>query len=150
MCATGLPTVSSLMEPLVGLAAALVVTEDDESFLHAFATLRRDSLSKVNQDELAAMCARNDYDVKFTEILHKIASVGSEPEPTTRMDVLLGRLASNSWGDACTAGVWSEHADALRAWSSQAYGKVGASLPARVRHLIPASVRDCVRDWLAA
>jgi hypothetical protein len=149
MCATGLPTVSSLMEPLVGLAAALVVAGDDESFLDAFSTLGRDSLTEAGRDELAAVCAHNDYDVKFAEILRKIMTVGNAPEPTTQMDLLLSRLGRDSWTSACTTSESRERADVLRARASLAYGGLGARLPARIRHVIPVSVRDRIRDWLA-
>ena len=149
MCATGLPVVSSFMEPLAGLAAALVVADDDTFFLEAFATLRRASMTEPQRDELAAVCARNDYDVKFAEILRKVASVGTAREATTRIDVLLDRLGHESWRVACATSVRSELADELRARASHAYGRLGALLPARVRHAIPESVRDRVREWLA-
>lgn len=149
MCATGLPTVSSFMEPLVGLAGALVVADDDESFLNAFDTVRRASMTEPQRDELAAVCARNDYDVKFDEILRKIASVGIQSEPTTRMEVLLEHVGRDGWVDACTISARRELADSLRARASHAYGALGARLPARVRQAIPESVRDRVREWLA-
>ena len=151
MCATGLPTVSSFMEPLVGLAAALFVADDAGSFLDAFATLDRASLTHPQRDELAALCAANDYDVKFAEILRRVASAGTEPEATTRMDSLLAHLGRDAWTAAgTTTSAHREFADVLRARASHAYGALGALLPPRLRHAIPASVRDRLRDWLAA
>jgi len=89
--ATGLPVVSTLMEPLVGLADALVVAENGGAFVETFGTLGRDALTGAQRAELAALCARNDYDVKFAEILQKLASFGDGREAGTRLEPLLHR-----------------------------------------------------------
>lgn len=149
MCATGLPVVSTLMEPLVGLAEALVVAENGGAFLDAFATLGRNAVTHAQRDELAALCARNDYDVKFAEILQKLASLGDEGEASTRLEPLVHRLGRDAWEAACKTSVFGAAIDVGAAVAASVYGKLGETLPTSVRHAIPPSIRDRIRQRVA-
>jgi hypothetical protein len=144
MCATGLPVVSSLMQPLAGLATALVVADDDATFLATFAKLRRSSVTPRERDELAALTARNDYDVKFAEIVGAITAL-PVGEPQTQLDPLISRMGRESWKMALAPRGISLAARWFAAVAGPLYSAVGNLLPARVRHAIPESLRDKVR-----
>jgi glycosyltransferase involved in cell wall biosynthesis len=143
MSATGLPIVASRMEPLVGLAAAIVIAEDEASFLDAFATANRESLTQSDRDELASVCRRNDYDVKFADVLRRLQSI-DEGEPHTRIDVLVERLGLDA-AEPTRARHPRNGLDALSALAAKVYGNLGERLPPRFRQGIPKAMRDRVR-----
>ena len=89
MGATGLPVVSSLMKPLVGLAAAVVVTSSPEGFLAAFTGTGRAMLSPAALAELKAVSSANDYDRKFEQILQALEQRVPWQPVTTRVDRLI-------------------------------------------------------------
>jgi glycosyltransferase involved in cell wall biosynthesis len=149
MCATGLPVVSSLMEPIAGLARALVVARDDREFLEAFATTQRNAMTDSQRDELKALCDRNDYDLKFAEILRTLDSLGGEQQISTRLDHLIERLGRDSWAAACRATLFGVATDVAAALAARGYSTLGETLPASVRYSIPASVRERVRRRIA-
>ena len=92
MCATGLPVVSSLMKPLLGMADGLVVTSSADEFLAAFAKTSRANLSAAALAELKAVSSANDYDVKFEQIVKALDEHVKEPRVTTRVDRLIDAL----------------------------------------------------------
>jgi hypothetical protein len=145
MCATGLPAVSSLMEPLVGLSSALVVAEDDIAFLAAFAELSRSSMTAQQREELTALAARNDYDLKFAEIVAALRPFARVGQPETRLDPLVSRIGLESWEDALTLRGTTLAAQCFAAVAGPLYSATGNLLPASVRHAIPETLRDRVR-----
>ena len=92
MCATGLPIVTSLMKPLLGMAAGLVVTSSPDEFVEAFSRTSRAALSPADLYELSALSAANDYDKKFDQILAALRERVNEPRATTRVDRLIEAL----------------------------------------------------------
>jgi glycosyltransferase involved in cell wall biosynthesis len=96
MCATGLPTVSTFMEPIAELASALIVAPDDASFLAAFAETSRDRLTPAQQSELAAVCAANDYDHKFDLVVAELESVCPDGS-SSRVDRFIAALGKEAW-----------------------------------------------------
>jgi glycosyltransferase involved in cell wall biosynthesis len=99
MGATGLPVVSSLMKPLLGMAAALVVTSTADQFIEAFARTSRARLSESQARELSAVSSANDYDNKFEQILTELDRRIADPTPSTRVDVLSAALGAE-WTDS--------------------------------------------------
>jgi len=99
MCATGLPVVSTLMKPIVGLAEGLVVVRDHEEFLEKLSFTSRTSLTNSQKEEMSRVCQQHDYDRKFAAVLsllHETATDTNTPE-TTRVDGLLVQLPANQW-----------------------------------------------------
>jgi hypothetical protein len=96
MSATGLPVVSSLMKPLLGMATGLVVTSTESEYVAAFASTSRATLSPLQAAELAAVSAANDYDEKFRHAVEALDERAREPQPTTRVDRLIAALGP-SW-----------------------------------------------------
>jgi hypothetical protein len=99
MCATGLPVVSSLMKPLLGMAGALVVTSAADEFIEAFARTSRAHLSESQAAELNAVSSANDYDRKFEQILTELDRHITDYTPSTRVHVLSAALGAE-WTDA--------------------------------------------------
>jgi glycosyltransferase involved in cell wall biosynthesis len=89
MGASGLPVVSSLMKPLVGLAAGLVVTSSADDFVDAFGRTSRATLSPAGLAELKAVSSANDYDHKFEQILEALEERTPGLPVTTRVDRLI-------------------------------------------------------------
>ena len=88
MAATGLPMASTLLEPLIGLAEAIRVTEDDENFLAA-THFTRSLLSENERSELLEVARRNDYAQKFAQVRGLVDSVAhQQPSPRTPLLVL--------------------------------------------------------------
>jgi len=94
MGASGLPVVSSLMKPLVGVAAGLVVTSSADEFLAAFERTSRATLSAAALTELKAVSSANDYDNKFEQILKALEERTRGLSVTTRVDELIDILGS--------------------------------------------------------
>jgi glycosyltransferase involved in cell wall biosynthesis len=92
MSATGLPTVSSLMKPLLGMAAGMVVTSSADEFVAAFARVSRANLPAADLAELNRVSSANDYDNKFEQILEALDQHVTEPRATTRVDRLIDVL----------------------------------------------------------
>lgn len=147
MGATGLPAVASRMEPLRGVADALVVTEDDDAFASAFLAIERGTLNAAQRTNLATVCAANDYDRKFEEVLRLVGTleVGG---PATRVDPLISHLEPAEWMDLCS-GYARSFASMRAAAYGAAYRAVGQLLPGPVRRAIPKALRDRARRRLA-
>jgi hypothetical protein len=94
MCATGLPVVSSMMKPLMGLAAGIAVTSNADEFLGAFAMTSRATLSPAQLKEMNSVSLANDYDNKFEQILAILEEYVIERKPVTRVDRLIEVLGS--------------------------------------------------------
>jgi glycosyltransferase involved in cell wall biosynthesis len=144
MGATGLPMVTSRMESLRGLASALVVADDDDAFVEALGFIGRSALRENDELELAAVCAANDYDLKFAEVVAQSSDLLSREAVSTRVDALIEHCGSAAWREACAARRCTA-AYVLRVLAAQLYSGVGQALPARLRRAIPESVRTKVR-----
>jgi glycosyltransferase involved in cell wall biosynthesis len=92
MSASGLPSVSSLMKPLLGIAAGIVVTSSADEFVAAFARVSRATLSVDGLDELNRVSSANDYDNKFEQIVEALDRHVTEGRPATRVDRLINVL----------------------------------------------------------
>jgi hypothetical protein len=115
MCASGLPVVSSLMKPLVGIASGLVVTSSAEEFIAAFAGTSRATLSPTQIAELSAVSSANDYDEKFQQVVAALDRSVREYSPATRVD---------RWID-CVASEWFAAEVRFSRWTNK-------SIPARI------------------
>ncbi len=92
MCATGLPVVSTLMKPLVGMTRGLVVTSTADEFLAAFASTSRATLSANQVADMIAVSSANDYDKKFQQVVAVLGQRTIGSQPTTRVDQMAEAL----------------------------------------------------------
>jgi glycosyl transferase family 1 len=106
MCATGLPVVSTLMKPLVGIAEGLVVTPSSDEFVAAFERTSRAGLSAPQVDELRTVSAANDYDIKFDQVLTQLEVRVNGSRPATRVDVLIDALGRDWFAAEMTFARW--------------------------------------------
>ncbi len=148
MSATGLPVVSTLMEPLVGLTPTLRVCDDDEEFLERLASTAR---SGVSADDAAAsleICAWNDYDRKFEEMERHLNEVVTGSTPVqTRIDSAISAIGVDRWREICNPG--PPRADFRRVVAAGAYSLAGNLIPRRVRRVVPSDLRDSIRRRFA-
>jgi glycosyltransferase involved in cell wall biosynthesis len=148
MAATGLPVVASRMDPIAGLASAIVVAEDDGEFLEAFTTLSRSSLSEHQRFELLEVAAANDYDRKFEQVVGYVT--GAIPQGRgvhTRLDDLLGNLGYESWRTSSRQIVrLTKPSLPWRAMLLAYEGFAKLVPPETRRRLIPAAIRDWARN----
>ena len=75
MLASGLPVVSTLMRPMVGLTDGLVVVDNATDFLETLGKLCRGALSQQAYAQMAALCQENDYDRKFEQVLGSLTRI---------------------------------------------------------------------------
>jgi hypothetical protein len=149
MCATGLPVVSTLMEPLVGLAEALVVARDNDAFVEAFAVTSRDVLTPSARSELTTVCSENGYDAKFRLASGLLrASTGTNQPVATRIDDLLLGFGPDAWGAACLTYQEASPHSIGRRLMLLSYSALGNSLPRSFRQRVPESVRNRLRRWV--
>jgi len=151
MAATGLPVVASRMEPIAGLASAIVVAENDELFLAAFSALSRSSTPDVQRLELLELAAANDYDRKFEQVVGHVASSIPEGRAAhTRLDELLADLGHDSWRESCTRIFDLAKPSILWRSALLAYDGFARVVPARTRHrLVPSALRRWARSRVA-
>jgi glycosyltransferase involved in cell wall biosynthesis len=153
MAATGLPVVASFMQPIVGLAAAIAVAEDDEGFLDSFAVLSRSTLASDERLELLRVAAANDYDLKFEQVVRHVRE--SIPEgrcAATRIDRLLANIGDESWRASCRRLFGLARPSLLwRAGALLAYDGFTSLVPVEARHrLVPAGLRRWARGRVDA
>jgi glycosyltransferase involved in cell wall biosynthesis len=148
MAASGLPLVSSHMEPIIGLASGIVVAEDDDRFLETLSSLSRATLTDGERLELVELAAQNDYDRKFAQVVAHVAdAIPDNRGSRTQLDDLLVDLGHDSWLAACMQ-VFRVGKPNL-AWRAVlvAYEGFARIVPAETRHrLIPAAVRSWARS----
>lgn len=151
MAATGLPVVASRMEPIVGLASAVSVAEDDEGFLRAFSSRSRATLSDGDRTELLEVAAASDYDRKFEEVVgHLVAALPAEGRVETRLDALVAALGHDSWRASCTRIAQLGRPPVLWRGLLLAYERLAEVIPDETRHLlIPSAVRRWARGRVA-
>jgi glycosyltransferase involved in cell wall biosynthesis len=142
MAATGLPVVSSRMKPIVGLASAIAVSEDERQFLASFGTFSRSTLTDDERLELLEVAAENDYDRKFDQVVTSvIASVPAGRGPHTRLDDLLSDLGYGQWAAGCTR-IFDRFSASPAVAFASVYARSAAILPARVRRVVPKWLKD--------
>lgn len=136
MAATGLPVVSTLMDPLVPLSPPLTVAWNKQQFVEA---LKRSGRNPQQAIQLRDLAAKNDYEKRFEDVVGNIAAmVADQPrEPSF----------------ARPAGV--ESLDALRNYCNAALYSPGAILGAAANYSfpflsagfdrLPLSLRDGIR-----
>jgi glycosyltransferase involved in cell wall biosynthesis len=147
MAATGLPVVASNMRPIVGLASAIAVAEDDQRFLDFFASLSRSALTDEERLELLEVAEANDYDRKFEEIVTCVAeSVPASGAARTRLDDLMLDLGFEPWAESCKRICNRFRASPGLAFSV-IYDKLSETLPASTRQLIPEWLKRQVRNF---
>jgi hypothetical protein len=150
MCATGLPVVSSLMKPLVGLADQLVVTTSEREFLEAFAKTSRARLSASQIAALKALSSTHDYDRKFEKILHTLDQAVTRTGPVTRLDRYV-EVLGNDWVEAeIRYSQWLAMPASERA-AGRLMGSLAFLLPTRLRRRLGAGrLRRAMRQWLGS
>ena len=150
MCATGLPVVSTLMKPLLGLAEALVVTSAADEFMEAFARTSRATLPESAAAELKAVSAANDYDRKFDSILAEVDRRVTWSEPGTRVD-RLAKVLGPEWEEAqIRYRRWLAMPAAQKA-AGRFMGSLAFLLPARIRRrLASGRLRAAMRQLLGS
>lgn len=146
MAGTGLPVVASHMQPIVGLAAAIAVAEDDGAFLESFASLSRATLTDEERLELLEAAAANDYDRKFEEVVdHVVGSIPVGGTAHTRLDDLLLALGHEPWRASC-----SRLFDRFRASPALAFSFVYETLaeiaPSGIHRLVPGWLKNRARN----
>lgn len=151
MAATGLPVVSTRMDPIAGLASAISVTLDDEAFLERFSSLDRSTLSETEKLELLEVAAANDYDRKFEEVTTSIMhAIPGDHGVRTRLDDLMTLLGHEPWRTSCRRIFNRAEASPFHRAFVLVYGTVARFLPERVRHLAPSGLRKRIHRRIAA
>jgi hypothetical protein len=146
MCATGLPVVSSLMKPLVGLAESVVVTSSANEFIAAYASTSRARLSASQSAELRSVSSANDYDLKFEAILDALDQRVTRSTPVTRVDALGPDYAENEIRYAR----WLAMPAAAKG-AGRLVGSLGLLLPVGLRRrLATGRLRAAVRQLLGS
>jgi glycosyltransferase involved in cell wall biosynthesis len=87
MAATGLPVVSTLMRPIVGLHPAIRVVADGNEFMAALEETGRSALGAEAGRSLVDLAREHDYDAKFAAVLGHLHERSLPGEPVTRYDV---------------------------------------------------------------
>ncbi len=151
MATTGLPVVSTLLEPLVGLTSGLRVTSSGDEFLTTFKTLGRATLTDSERIEMEKVCRANDYDAKFAHVCTLLgeAADGSTP-PTTRVDAAVSS-DPNAWRNEWIENMRSSFGpwEALgRHVFGAAYSRVGNTLPSSMRRRIPKQAKQLLKRAL--
>ena len=146
MAATGLPVVASHMQPIIGLASAIAVAEDDERFLNAFASISRSSLTEEERLELEEVAAANDYDRKFTQVVGCIVdSVPAGQGVHTRLDELMRSLGHQPWAASCTRIFNRFRISPVLAFAF-VYSVLAANLPEWFHRLVPSWVKEQIHS----
>ena len=96
MAATGLPVVSTYMEPLEAVADALSLERDPEAFLARVRERSRARLTEAESGRIREVARSHDYDRKFEAVLSLARSACHEP--SARLD----RLVVDGWGGEWT------------------------------------------------
>lgn len=146
MAATGLPVVSSRMQPIVGLASAIAVAQDDRQFLDFFGSVSRTALADEERLELLEVAAANDYDRKFEEVLTCVAdSIPADGALHTRLDDLLLDLGYEPWSASCSR-IFNRFRASPGLAFSVLYDRIAEISPTWLKPLIPAWLKRRVRD----
>jgi len=150
MCATGLPVVSTLMKPLLGMTEGLVVTSNDDDFMAAFAASSRVRMAESVAANMKAVSSANDYDHKFDDVLAALDSRVSRSQPVTRID-RLSEVLGQDWIDAeIRYARWLAMPASMRSLGRVA-GSLAMLLPTGVRRRLGASrLRAAVRQLLGS
>ncbi len=150
MSAACLPSVTTKMVALEGLATGLVVTEDEHAFLAALSTTGRSCLSVSQAAELRDVARANDYDAKFSRIAALAAAFGREGEPVTRIDIVTSEMGAEWMNTLLAAADEPRKAEllGLKLSMKQSLIEVVGRFPRRVRAVLPARLRHRVVRFL--
>lgn len=146
MAATGLPVVASKMEPIVGLASAIAVVEDDEAFLDSFKSLSRSTLSEEERRELLEVAAANDYDRKFEQVVACVTdAIPADGRLHTRLDDLMLDLGHEAWSQSCTR-IFNRFKPSAATPFTLLYERLAEASPAWAHQLVPAWLKRQARN----
>ncbi len=99
MLAAGLPVVSTMMRPLVGISNDLHVTEQSEDFLSVLSRVDRRHLSASQRDDMRQVAQQYDYESRFPIALAAIRdTVGNAPALRIRLKEFLEAAAERDLG----------------------------------------------------
>jgi glycosyltransferase involved in cell wall biosynthesis len=147
MAATGLPVVSSLMRPIVGLAEAIHIAATADEFVAAVGQLSRSSLTDGQRRELIEVSRRNDYDVKFQAVRALVAQDLQRPQPVeTRLDDVIRLIGVDVWRAVCDARHRREVESQLLLL--RLYRSLAGLVPERLRGGVPPQLRSWIRTRL--
>lgn len=149
MAATGLPVVSTLMRPIVGLADGISVTDSPDRFLAKLGELSRDTLSAEQREELITISAENDYDRKFDRVLELLEDRIPLSRPRTCLDSIISALGVDAWYEICDVlrrdDAENRHSRLRLTRRSRMLRAVHKSFPASLRRWVPAGLRQAAR-----
>jgi glycosyltransferase involved in cell wall biosynthesis len=146
MAAAGLPVVASRMQPIVGLASAIAVADDDQGFLDSFASLSRSALTDAERLELLHVAAENDYDRKFEQVVAYVAdAIPGDATLHTRLDDLMFELGYEPWSASCIQ-IFNRFRSSPAVALSLLYDRLAEISPTWIHHLVPAWLKKQVRN----
>jgi glycosyltransferase involved in cell wall biosynthesis len=134
MAATGLPVVSTRLDPIRGLARKIMVAADDGEFLASLG-MSRETLTPEEAAELVEVARRNDYAAKFAHVRRLVDGVAHEPAPASpSLEATWRTRASPRYVVRVAAAL-----DSVRLAFSALVVRL---LPERIRERIPARLRN--------
>ena len=146
MAATGLPVVASRMQPIVGLASAIAVADDEQSFLDSFASLSRSVLTEGEKAELLEVAAANDYDRKFEQVVALVTdAIPPDGAPHTRLDDLMLELGYEPWSASCIR-IFDRFKSSPAVALSLLYDMLSQQSPTWSHRLVPAWLKNQIRN----
>jgi glycosyltransferase involved in cell wall biosynthesis len=148
MAATGLPSVSTRLVALEGLAAGIVVTDHRKVFVDAVGRTARSHLSREDEAELQGVASANDYDAKFAQVVALLRDAGCGVAPSTKVDVLASHLGSE-WVRLILDGVEAPNHPIEVLVKRQMIELIGR-FPRRLRNVVPESLRRRVVKSLSS
>lgn len=138
MAATGLPVVSTLMDPLLPLSPPLVVTWNAAQFIEA---LRKSARNPEQAIQLRDLAAKNDYEKRFEDIVKAVATlIASQPrEPSfARPAGVVSLPALRRYSNAALydpRAILSALANYSFRFLSEFFDRLPPSLRDRIRHI---------------
>lgn len=145
MAATGLPVVSTLMEPIRGLEPAVFLAENENEFMSIYRRHDRASRSNEDRDRAVAIAAAHDYDKKFDAIVSLLSDDARSREPARSVvDTLTSFAGYERHLGALAAAQASLRTPLLK----RAGRKVVRSMPRSLTGRIPPPVRAKLRTLL--
>lgn len=146
MAATGLPVVATQMQPIVGLASAIVVADGDQGFLDSFASLSRSALTVEEKLELLEVASANDYDRKFEQVVARVAdAIPAGGALHTRLDDLMLELGYEPWSASCIR-IFNRFKSSPAIAFSLLYERLAELSPIWSRQLVPAWLKRQIRN----
>jgi glycosyltransferase involved in cell wall biosynthesis len=99
MIAAGLPVISTMMRPMLGVSNELQVAEQSEEFLEALSKADRSKLSSMQQVAMREVASRYDYGRRFPDVVGATKNIiGLNPAPRARLEEYRQALSSGELG----------------------------------------------------